>query len=92
MPPIAAAAHSPESDTQPQVVTGGEFLYRVAERFGLPVVLLLLVMWWVRSDIVQPLLDAHFGFIRTLVEGQAEHTRHLEQVGRKLDELIELNK
>lgn len=69
---------------------GVEFLYRVAERFGLPVVILVLVLYWVRSDVVQPLLDAHFGFIETIVAGQEEHTRQLESVGRKLDELIEL--
>ena len=90
MPPIAAAAHASEGDGPPQVGPGAEFLYRVAERFGLPVCILVLVLYWARTDIVQPLLDAHFGFIRTIVEGQADHTRQMENVGRKLDELIEI--
>lgn len=90
MPPVAAAAHAAESDRHPQVSPGAEFLYRVAERFGLPVVILVLVLYWARTDIVQPLLDAHFGFIRTIVEGQQEHSRHMQEVGRKLDELIDI--
>lgn len=89
MPPVAAAAVS-ESDRHAQVNPGAEFLYRVAERFGLPVVILVLVLWWVRNDIVQPLLDAHFQFIRAVVDGQEEHSRHVQEVGRKLDVLIEL--
>jgi hypothetical protein len=64
----------------------------VAERFGLPVVILVLVLWWVRNDIVQPLLDAHFQFIRTVVDGQEEHANLVRDVGRKLDELIELQR
>ena len=49
-------------------------LVRLAERFGVPVVILLLVLWWARNDVVQPLLDAHFGFIEKIVEGQQRHT------------------
>lgn len=67
-----------------------EMLFRVAERFGLPVVLLLLVMWWVRQDVVQPLLAAHFGFINEVVAGQKAHTESVREVGRKLDALIEI--
>lgn len=68
-----------------------EFLFRVAEKFGLPVVVLLLILWWARQDVVQPLLDAHFQVIGRITEGQAEHSRQLEQIGRKLDELIDLS-
>lgn len=86
----AAAAHAVEGDRQPPLNPGAEFLYRVAERFGLPVCILVLVLWWARNDIVQPLLDAHFGFVRAIVEGQQEHSRHMAEVGRKLDELIDI--
>lgn len=89
MPPLAAAA-SPESDHQPQVTQGAEFLYRIAERFGLPVVILALVLWWARTDIVQPLMDAHFSVVREIVEGQRRHSEEVQNVGRKLDVLIEL--
>lgn len=68
-----------------------EFLYRIAERFGLPVVILAVVMWWARTDIVQPLLDAHFSFIEKLAQGQEKHTEQLESVGRKLDEIIRIS-
>lgn len=90
MPPVAAAADHAECDS-PKVSPGAEFLYRVAERFGLPVVILVLVLWWARNDIVQPLLDAHFSFIGAVVQGQKEHTTQLQEVGKKLDELIEIS-
>lgn len=63
---------------------------RVAERFGVPVVILVLVLWWARNDVVQPLLDAHFGFINRIVEGQERHTREIEGVVERLDRLIEI--
>jgi hypothetical protein len=91
MPPVATVAAASSSEDHHPVAVGPELALRVAERFGLPVVILLLVMWWVRSDIVQPLLDAHFEFIRTVVSGQQEHTRHMAEFGRKLDELIEVS-
>lgn len=68
--------------------SGVEFLYRVAERFGLPVVILVMVLTWARNDIVQPLLDAHFEAIRAMTEGQRQQTTHLQDLGRKMDELI----
>lgn len=86
---IAASTAATDDNRPVSVAPGVEFLYRVAERFGLPVVLLVLVLWWARTDIVQPLLDAHFGVVRQIVDGQKEHTRQIEQVGRKLDQLIE---
>lgn len=89
--PADTTAHQ-ASYHQEQVTGLHEFFYRVAERFGLPVVILVLVLWWARNDIVQPLLDAHFQFIRTVVEGQREHARLVEGVGKKLDELIELQR
>jgi hypothetical protein len=69
-----------------------EFLYRVAERFGLPVVILLLVLWWARTDIVAPLMNAHFQAIDAIVDGQEKHTDSIENLGRKLDELISIEK
>lgn len=87
MPPVAAAADSRNAS---EVTPGAEFLYRVAERFGLPVVILILVLYWARTDIVQPLLDAHFSFIKAVVDGQQTHTQEMREVGRKLDELIEI--
>lgn len=89
--PIAAAANQ-EMSSQPD--TGGpvqSLLFRVAERFGLPVVVLLLVLWWARTDVVQPLLDAHFGVIDKIVEGQEQHSEEVREVGKKLDRLIEIS-
>lgn len=69
-----------------------EFLFRVAERFGLPVVILCVILWWARNDMVQPLLDAHFLVVREIVEGQRQHSEEIKNVGRKLDELIEITR
>ena len=65
-------------------------LFRIAERFGLPVVVLLLVLWWARTDVVQPLLDAHFNVVNKIVDGQKQHSEEVREVGRKLDRLIEI--
>lgn len=81
-----AANDSASMDTPPV----GPYLLRVAERFGVPVVIMVLVLWWARNDVVQPLLDAHFGFINRIVEGQERHTREIEGVVERLDRLIEI--
>lgn len=67
-----------------------ETAHRIAERFGVPVAILAFVMWWVRVDIVQPLMKAHFDFITKIVDAQQEHTEHVQEIGRKLDRLIEV--
>jgi len=80
------------SATDKAIPLGGEFLLRTAERFGVPVVLLLLLLWWARTDIVQPLLNAHFEMVGKIIEGQEVHTKGLDSLGRKLDELISATK
>lgn len=88
-----AACATPAGDHPVKVSTNtNEFLFRVAERFGLPVVILLLVLWWARTDIVAPLLDAHFEAIDAIVRGQEKHSDQIEGLGRKLDELISINR
>lgn len=84
----AAVVVSPDDNKNGKVSGMSELLLRVAERFGLPVVILMLVLWWARTDIVQPLLDAHFDMIRHITEAQQVQSRHLENLGRKMDELI----
>lgn len=86
VPAAAAEDHTSKGDRK--VSSGIEFLYRVAERFGLPVVILVMVLTWARNDIVQPLLDAHFEAIKAMTDGQRQQTSHLEYLGRKMDELI----
>jgi hypothetical protein len=90
MPPTAEVAVDAGKVTDTPHTS--EFLYRVAERFGLPVVILLLVLWWARTDIVAPLMNAHFQAIDAIVEGQDKHTESIDNLGRKLDELISIEK
>jgi hypothetical protein len=85
-----AVETSPPADKT--IPIGGEFLLRTAERFGVPVVLLLLLLWWARTDIVQPLLNAHFEVVEKITEAQDAHTKGLDGLGRKLDELISATK
>lgn len=88
----AESAVAPADNHKVAANATGEFLFRVAERFGLPVVVLLLVLYWARHDVVQPLLECHFEAIGAIVEGQKEHTKQIESLGRKLDELITVSK
>lgn len=85
----AAAAPAVTTPAGPELPTNS-LLFRIAERFGLPVVILLLVLWWARTDVVQPLLDAHFGVIDKIVKGQEQHSEEVREVGKKLDRLIEI--
>jgi len=87
---IYEAEAEPQANTESQrtVNPAWEFFYRVAERFGIPVVLLVLVMAWVRTDLVQPLLDAHFAFLSKITEAHYKHTEELQSIGQKLDTLI----
>jgi hypothetical protein len=82
----AEAEANPQDNRQ--VNPAWDFLFRVAERFGVPVVLLVLVLLWVRTDLVQPLLDAHFGFLDKITKAHDQHTEELQNIGQKLDTLI----
>jgi len=79
------------SNANPQVTPLYEFGYRVAERFGIPVVLLVVVLWWVRNDLVQPLLDAHFTFLGKVTTANERHTEELQNIGQKIDTLIKVS-
>jgi hypothetical protein len=68
-----------------------EFFYKVAERFGIPVVLLMVVLWWAKNDLVQPLLDAHFTFINKISDAHDKQVQELSGIGDKLDTLIRIS-
>lgn len=71
-------------------MTAADFAYRVAERFGVPVALLIIVLWWARNDLIQPLLDAHFNFLGKITSSNEKHTEELQKIGSKLDTLIRI--
>lgn len=68
-----------------------EFFYRVAERFGIPVVVLMFVLYWAKHDVVQPLLDAHFNFIQKITSAHERQADELVNIGEKLDTLIRVS-
>lgn len=86
------------SSTQPargsvlDSVTTLEGVFKSVERFGLPLVMLGIILWWAKNDIVQPLLQAHFQVVEQIVRGQRDHSDKLENIGEKLDELIKVSK
>jgi low affinity Fe/Cu permease len=87
-----ASAASEQPDSHSPLNPYAEFLFRVAEKFGVPTVLLLIVLWWMKTGIVQPLLDAHFEVVGKIVRGQEEHTESIAALGDKLDELIRVSR
>jgi hypothetical protein len=89
---VASTVSEETSNPRHSVNPYADFLLRVGERFGVPTVLLLIVLWWMKSGIVQPLLDAHFQVVGQIVRGQEKHAEGIEAVGEKLDELIELSR
>lgn len=81
----------PASGDHPPVTPHWEFFYRVAERFGIPVVVLLFVLYWAKHDVVQPLLDAHFSVVQKITNAQERQANELVNIGEKLDTLIRLS-
>lgn len=91
----SAAPNTTGNDTMPNGELPSakyELLQRAVERFGVPVVLLAIVLWWARNDLVQPLLNAHFEFIGKITAAHNQHTEELRDIGSKLDELIHVSK
>ena len=86
-PREAAASQTADGALSPYA----EFWLRVGERFGVPTVLLLLAAWWIKADIVQPLLDAHFSVVEKIVDAQERHSDQLGAIGDKLDTLIRVS-
>lgn len=81
----------PAAGDTPAVNPHWEFCYRVAERFGIPVVLLGFVLYWAKHDVVQPLLDAHFNFIEKISVAHERQADELVNIGEKLDTLIRVS-
>ena len=88
-PAQASAATAPADATA--ITPYAEFWLKVGERFGVPTVLLILAVWWIKADIVQPLLDAHFSVVGKIVDAQERHSEQLGAIGEKLDTLIRVS-
>jgi len=88
MPDAQAAPRS----TLAESLMNPEIVVKAVERFGLPLVMLAVILWWAKNDVVMPLLNAHFEVVEQIVRGQKEHTEKLDALGNKLDELIRVSK
>jgi hypothetical protein len=86
--PDQTAAAAADTGGQPSVSPHWEFVYRVAERFGIPAVILGFVLYWARTDLIQPLLDAHFQFLHKISDAHEKQSDKLGDIGEKLDTLI----
>ena len=66
-------------------------LIRSADRFGWPTILLVLVLYWARTDVVKPLLDANSGFMNSIVDSHRNLVQEVKSLGSKLDILIDVS-
>ena len=68
-----------------------DLLVRSADRFGWPTILLVLVLYWARTDLVKPLIEANSTFINSIVSSQRDLVTEVKTLGVKLDTLIEVS-
>jgi hypothetical protein len=90
--PNQAAAAAASASGSPTVSPHWEFVYRVAERFGIPAVILGFVLYWARTDLIQPLLDAHFQFLHKIGDAHEKQADKLGDISDKLDTLIRVQR
>jgi hypothetical protein len=75
-----------------EALVNPESVVKAVERFGLPLVMLVAILWWAKNDVIMPLLNAHFEVVEQIVRGQKDHGEKLDTIGTKLDELIRVTK
>ena len=66
-------------------------LIRSADRFGWPTILLVVVLYWARTDLVKPLLEANSGFMNSIVDSHRNLVQEVKSLGSKLDILIDVS-
>lgn len=97
MSSTTAAVQANREQQHPEEVAAGapatwHFVYKAAERFGVATMVMLAVLWYVRTDLIKPLLEAHYEFIDKIVDGQEAHTEEIKSVNQRLDEMIRIFK
>ncbi len=85
-------AEAPARRTVVESLMNPDSVVKVIERFGLPLVMLAVILWWAKNDVVMPLLNAHFEVVEQIVRGQKDHGEKLDTIGSKLEELIRVSK
>lgn len=88
----ATTSPQPTRGTVLDTLISPDGLLKGVERFGLPLIMLGLILWWAKNDIVTPLLQAHFQVVEQIIRGQKDHSEKLGDIGEKLDELIKVSK
>jgi len=61
-----------------------EAILRMVERYGFGLVLATAVLWFMRVDIVVPMVDAHTQFLRDMTHTQREISRAVQEQTRLL--------
>jgi len=77
---LATADASASTQQVDHHMSGWSFIYRSAERFGLPTLLVGVLLWWARTDLVKPLLDAHYEFLSEIRKQGDDHTTRLDEL------------
>lgn len=57
---------------------------RMLERYGFGLVLATAILWFVRTDIVLPMVDAHKSFLREMAATQHDISRAIQEQTRLL--------
>lgn len=61
-----------------------EAALRMLERYGFGLVLATAILWFVRTDIVLPMVDAHKSFLREMAATQHDISRAIQEQTRLL--------
>lgn len=84
MPPQEKAVSS-----EPATSSGSvwDVLLRVGEKYGFGCLLSLAILWFVRTDLVLPIVASHQAFLQEMVATQRELARTLQEQTRLLYQL-----
>lgn len=61
-----------------------EAALRALERYGFGIVLATAILWFVRTDLVLPMVDAHRAFLREMAATQHDISRAIQEQTRLL--------
>ena len=63
-----------------------ERVLRAMERYGFGITLSVAILWFARTDIIQPMVQSHTRFLEELTETNREMSRTQAEISRALNE------